>query len=246
MNREPTMILVVDDEPDIRDNLQDILQDQGYQVDTAQNGFDALQQLQKKRYDVALLDYKMPGMDGLTLYHRIREQQSNLVAIMISAYASPETTEKALSAGASFVLSKPVDLKHLLKLVAMAAMQSTVMVVDDDVALCDSLRDLLRQNGYRVCICHDESTAIEQVKKNEYDIVLVDWRLDHGSGINVINAIHQFSPQTASIMITANHEELLARSQDMTQIGADAICQKPFNIPEMLTLMKTLSRKQDS
>ena len=67
-------ILVVEDDPDICRNLGDILTDLGYEVDTAQDGPTAVELVRQRAYDVALLDLKMPGMDGLTLYHEIKKR----------------------------------------------------------------------------------------------------------------------------------------------------------------------------
>src|SRR6516225_6133890 len=116
---EPS-ILVVDDDADICRNLADILSDMGYHVDTATGGRAALELVRKHPYDVALLDLKMPDMDGLTLYREIKKLQAAMVAIVVSAYASGPVTEEALTAGAWQGLPKPVDLNRLLRLVGEA------------------------------------------------------------------------------------------------------------------------------
>src|SRR6266550_4560762 len=91
-------ILVVDDEVDTCRNLSDILTDLGYHVDTAHDGPVALEKVRHKRYDVALLDLKMPGMDGLTLYREIKKIRAGTVAIVVTAYASSSTASEALAA----------------------------------------------------------------------------------------------------------------------------------------------------
>src|SRR5260370_14233734 len=100
----PPRILVVDDEADTCANLSDILTELGYRVDVAFDGPSALELVKQNHYDVALLDLKMPGMDGLELYRRIKEVQSGTVAIVVTAYASSHTAQEALSAGASRIL----------------------------------------------------------------------------------------------------------------------------------------------
>ena len=89
-------ILVVDDDPDICRNLSDILTDLGYTVDFAHDGPSALELVRRRPYDVALLDLKMPGMDGLTLYREIKKQRAGTVALLVTAYASPATADEAL------------------------------------------------------------------------------------------------------------------------------------------------------
>ena len=136
-------ILVVDDEVDTCCNLSDILTDLGYSVDVAQEGQTALEMVRQKPYDVALLDFKMPGMDGLTLYREIKKLRAGTVAIVVTAYAGGDTKAEALAAGAWQVLSKPVDFPMLLGRVDEALGQPLVMVVDDDQDLCENLWDLL-------------------------------------------------------------------------------------------------------
>src|SRR5215471_16700968 len=138
-------ILVVDDDADTCHNLSDILTDLGYRVDMANSGAAALDLVRRKPYDVALLDLKMPGMDGVTLYREIKKLRAGTVAIIVTAYASSKTAEEALSAGAWQILPKPVHLPKLLGLVEEALGQPLIMVVDDDHDLCASLWDVLRE-----------------------------------------------------------------------------------------------------
>src|SRR5476649_840187 len=100
MTTNAPSILVVDDEVDTCRNLSDILTDLGYHVDTAHDGKTALEKVRQKRYDVALLDLKMPGMDGLTLYREIKKIRAGTVAIVVTAYASSSTASEVLDAGA--------------------------------------------------------------------------------------------------------------------------------------------------
>src|SRR5437588_8524586 len=123
MNEAKPAILVVDDEVDTCKNLSDILTDLGQRVDIAHDGPSALELVRRKHYDVALLDLKMPGMDGLTLYREIRRLRSDTVAIIVTAYAGAGTAEEALAAGAWQVLAKPVDFPRLLGLVGQAVDQ---------------------------------------------------------------------------------------------------------------------------
>src|SRR5262245_33525720 len=108
---EPALhsILVVDDDADICRNISDILTDLGYDVATALDGPSALELVRERPFEVALLDLKMPGMDGLTLYREIKRLRAGIVAMLVTAYASTSTAEEALTAGAWRVVPKPVD-----------------------------------------------------------------------------------------------------------------------------------------
>src|SRR5436190_20484372 len=108
MNPDNAMVLVVDDDVDTCRNLADILSDMGYQADIAHDGPSALTLIEKRPYRIALLDYRMPGMDGLTLCRAIRARRAGTVAIIVTAYAGGISPDQFVAAGASRVLPKPV------------------------------------------------------------------------------------------------------------------------------------------
>lgn len=119
MKNKAQRILIVDDDQDILSNLSDILSDLGYVTDTAPTGEDALDKILSNCstecvYDLCLLDFKMPGIDGVELYERIQKRNPRLRAIMITAYAGEDGIQRAIAAGAWQVLRKPVDVPALL------------------------------------------------------------------------------------------------------------------------------------
>ncbi len=244
MEGTPSSILVVDDDVDTCRNLSDILTDLGYQVDMAYDGPTALELVRDKRYDVALLDLKMPGMDGLTLYREIKKLRSGTVAIIVTAYASDATSEETGAAGIWQVLPKPIDMPKLLGLVGEAVGQPLVMVVDDDPALCANLWDLLRERGFRVCLAHGEQEANERLKDAHFSVVLIDMKLPGGDGRNVFRLLRQTSPQARTILITGYRSEMEELVEQVLAEGADAACYKPFDVPQLLATLERLARSK--
>jgi two-component system response regulator HydG len=238
-------ILVVDDEVDTCRNLSDILTDLGYQVDTASDGFAALELARKKPYDLALLDLKMPGMDGLTLYRELRKLRSSTVAIVATAYAVKATAEEALAAGVWQVLAKPVDLGRLLSLVDEALGQPLVLVVDDDHDLCANLWDLLRERGYRVAVAYDAEDAARRLQEHDFAVVLIDMKLPRSDGSQVFRRVRQSNPQARTIAITGHRVEMDPVVQSVVAEGANAVCYKPFDVPRLLATLKKLTDKAE-
>jgi len=234
-------ILVVDDDVDTCRNLADILTDLGYRVDVAHDGHSALELVRQNPYDVALLDYKMPGMDGLTLYREIKKLRAGTVAIVVTAYAGGGTAEEALAAGAWQVLPKPVDFPKLLRLVDEALGQPLVLVVDDDPDLCATLWDLLRERGYRVRLAHGERAAGRQLGETTFDAVLIDLKLPEGDGASVFRLVRQANPQARTIIITGHRSEMDEQVRQMVQEGADAVCYKPFDVARLLDTLQQLT-----
>ena len=235
-------VLVVDDDPDACRNLADILTDLGYRVDTAPDGPAALELVRRTPYDVALLDFKMPGMDGLELYREIKRLRAGTVAIIVSAYTSTATRDAALGAGAWKVLSKPVDLPKLLGLVDEALGRPLVMVVDDDPDLCHNLWDLLHERGYRVALAHDAPAAADQLRAGPYTVVLIDMRLASGEASRTIRKTSDPSPDAHAVVITGYARELSDLVEQVLREGADAVCYKPFDVAGLLGTVERLSR----
>lgn len=240
-DRPARTVLVVDDDPDACRNLADILTDLGYQVDTAPDGPTALGLVRQKAYDVALLDYKMPGMTGLELYREVRKLRAGTVAILVSAHTGTDTRAAAVAAGAWRVLAKPVDPAQLLGLVGEAVGQPLVLVVDDDPDLCAALWDLLRERGFRVALAHDAGQAAEQLRAGPVRVALIDLRLPGGDGSAVVRMVRQACPDAHTVVVTGHPRELGGLVQLALQNGADAVYYKPFDIPELLATVGRLA-----
>jgi DNA-binding NtrC family response regulator len=113
-------ILVVDDEMVVRDSLAKWFDSEGYRVRAAAGGREALEALRDEDWDLALVDIKMPGMDGMELQARLAEADPDLTVIIMTGYASVETAVQALKRGAYDYITKPIDPDELSHLAARA------------------------------------------------------------------------------------------------------------------------------
>ncbi len=135
-------ILVVDDEQVVRDSLTKWFREDGYTVGSAGNAAEALRQLQNQKWDIILLDIKMPGMDGMELQERIREVDPSSTIIFITAHATVDTAVKALKAGAYDYVTKPVDPDYLSHLVTNALKQRSL--VNENAKLKEQISEFSR------------------------------------------------------------------------------------------------------
>jgi DNA-binding NtrC family response regulator len=113
-------ILIVDDEPSVRDSLSSWFRDDGYDTGTADGAGEALTRLAEKKWDLALVDIRMRGTDGIELQRRMREIDPDLIVIIMTGYASVETAVTALKNGAYDYITKPVDPDDVAHLVTNA------------------------------------------------------------------------------------------------------------------------------
>jgi len=113
-------ILVVDDEAVMRESLQDWLTDGGYQVETAEEGEEALKAIVEQDFGVVILDLRLPGKDGIEILREAREKRPQLKGVIITAYPSIPTAVEAVKEGAVDYLPKPFDLDDLGRLIREA------------------------------------------------------------------------------------------------------------------------------
>jgi two-component system response regulator PilR (NtrC family) len=117
-------VLIIDDEPDIRELLEITLLRMGLKADSASNAAEAYAALQARRYDLCLTDMRLPDGDGLDIIAHAQQQYPRMPIAMITAYGCIETATRALKAGAFDFITKPMDLKRLRELVQSALKQS--------------------------------------------------------------------------------------------------------------------------
>lgn len=121
------LILVVDDDETQRHMLRKILLREGYDVEMAESGHDALKKFNSTLADVVVTDIRMPDMDGLQLFHEIRRIDHSASVILITAYGSIQSAVQAMAEGAEYYLTKPVDVEHLKVLIKKAVEKKALL-----------------------------------------------------------------------------------------------------------------------
>ena len=119
-------IMVVDDDTDIRSTLEEILMDEGREVVSAEDGFQAIEMASDSRIALIFMDIQMPGMNGVDAFLTIKEKLPDCVVVMMTGYAVEELVQKALSEGAKMVLSKPVSIEQILEITDEVVPESIV------------------------------------------------------------------------------------------------------------------------
>lgn len=138
-------VLIVEDEPDLRSGLKRALRDEGYAVDTADNGADGLFSAESVDYDAILLDVMMPKLDGWEMLARLRKKKKTPV-LMLTARDQSRDRVRGLDTGADDYLVKPFDLSELLArlraLIRRSAGQTTNVIEIGDVAIHTAARNV--------------------------------------------------------------------------------------------------------
>src|SRR5512146_2305917 len=123
-------ILVADDEPGVRLTTQAILQDEGYDVETASGGLEAVEAIRQRHFDLVLTDLKMPGVDGLGVLAEVRKRSPLTVTVMMTGYGSVGSALEAVQLGAYEYLLKPIEVEDLKQAVRRSLERKRLSEID--------------------------------------------------------------------------------------------------------------------
>ena len=195
-------ILIVDDETIVRDSLSAWFRQDGHKVDVAEGGKEALRLVSASRYDMAFLDIKMPGMDGIELQTRLAAADPELSIVLMTAYASVETAVQAMKNGAYDYIVKPFDPDDLSMLVKRAAEHRSLRA--ENVRLKHSLESTVAPPpflGASPAMRH-VLELVQNVAQSDSTVMVTG---ESGTGKEVVaRAIHAASPRRLNPMVVVN------------------------------------------
>ena len=191
-------ILIIDDERSIRNSLKEILADEGYEVDVAENGATGCAMVDKEKYSVIFCDIKMPEMDGMEVLGRLTEMGIDSAVVMISGHGDIDTAVECIKKGAFDFIQKPLDLNRIL---------ITIKNATERVSLVKETRQLKKKVYGQEMV--GESPALVQVKDMIGKVAPTDARVliigANGTGKELVaRNLHQKSARSAAPYIEVN------------------------------------------
>jgi DNA-binding NtrC family response regulator len=195
-------ILIVEDKDSMRNMLHETLTEEGYRVDSAANGKQAVDLISNKSYDLVLTDLRMPEVDGLTLLNKVKELDSETSVIVMTAYGTIEDAVAAMKHGAFDFLTKPFDTEHLCVLVGRA-LENRRLVAENTLLR----QELMAQHGIENIIGKNArmmelGEMIHKVAKSDASVLLQG---ESGTGKELFaRAIHNLSLRKDGPYITIN------------------------------------------
>lgn len=199
---EKARILIAEDEKTQREMLEGFLKGEGYFVDTVSNGKEALSILRENSYDIVLLDYKMPEMDGLETLKEIRRLYPDLPVVMITAYGTIETAVASMKEGAIDYLTKPIEFEELL--IIFQKVIERANLIRENRALKTKLKERYAFDNiiYESPKMEEVMSIVSRVATSHTTILI---RGESGTGKELIaNAIHFSSPRAEKPFIKVN------------------------------------------
>ncbi len=161
-------LLVCEDDEDICRTFSEYLESEGYEVESATNGKEALKKAEEKRFSIALIDIMMPEMDGIELMRRLKELTPDIDAIIITAHSSFNTAVSALRLGAYDYLKKPVKLDEVGKMIKDIVHQQKLAEAEKTSIACikAKLKKAAEENASLLCEIEDLCESRENLLIN--------------------------------------------------------------------------------
>jgi len=240
-------ILIVDDNVEFLDSIKDILEDEGYDCHAVTNGLDALTLALEKTFDVVLMDIKMPGMNGVECFLKMKEQNSGIKVIMFTAYALTELMRKAREEGVCAILKKPLNMNTFMdtiKKVKESQVKGCILVVDDNKSLCDNLSEVLSESGYEVFTATDGEQAVDKAGSKDIDILLLDLKMPGLNGFEVFQKVKTLQPEVVTVIITGYAEEMKDLVDQCMRENAFTYLTKPLDMPGLIDLVKQITTEK--
>ena len=234
-------ILLVDDNEDFLDSTKDVLEAEGYQVVTATNGEDAVALAASQRFSIVLMDVKMPGINGVESFIKMKAQNSDVKVILISAYTLDDLISQAQAEGVLAILPKPLDMPKLLQTITTVLEKNSggcILLADDDPAFCSSLSDVLQSAGYKVTATCDGDQVIRIAASERIDILLLDMKFPPHNGLAIYRQIKRIQPDIITIIVTGFAEEMDMQINQALDENVYTFLTKPLEMEKLFAIIR--------
>jgi len=240
-------ILIVDDNVSLCKTMSLALEHKGYDVTTASNGTEAMERVEEKSFDIIFMDIKMPVMNGVETFKRLKSIRPGAIVMMMTAYSVEDLVQEALREGAYGILYKPLDIEKVVAIIdesKKAKQGALILVVDDDPGTCSTLKNVLVNRGYNVSTANTGEEAIVKAQESMHDIFFIDMKLPTINGLETYLAIKEINPEASAIIITGYREEVGHLVGQAISHSAYACLYKPFDLAKMLDIVDEITARK--
>ncbi len=237
----PMRILVVDDDRDFTESIGELIESEGHQPVLAYNGIEVLKIFKQNNIDIILLDFRMPGLNGIETLSEIRKLNLSVPVVIMTAYATTELTKDAIKYGAIEVMNKPFNINKLMEVISSIKQFHNILLLDDDKDYADSLSIALLDEGYKIYVAYDTEQAMNYISGNDIQLQILDIRINGETGIDVWLSMRKKHFDIPTIFISGYTKLFFDQINEISQISKIEILEKPFAPNELLNKIENFA-----
>ncbi|MCH8976784.1 MAG: response regulator [Proteobacteria bacterium] len=238
---KPMRILVVDDDRDFAESMGDLITLEGHQPILAYNGIEALEIFKQNNIDLILIDYMMPGLNGIETLSEIRKLNSAVPVVMITAFANKEFIDDAKQQGVIDILNKPFNVNKLMEIISNIKNLFNILLLDDDKDFADSLSTALSDEGFKVNVAYNTKQALDCISDSEIQLLILDIRINGKTGIDFWYSIREVHPNLPTIFISGYTDQFFDQIEEIMKLTKIEVMNKPFAPSELISTIRHLN-----
>ena len=237
-------ILVVDDEDSLRISLASILELEGYEVQTAEDGFKAIELAKKEDFDIMFSDIRMPGITGTETFKEIKKIKPDIVGVMMTAYALNDLITDALNSGAFTCLSKPYEIDTVLSTIKDITTRPFAVIIDKDANVNKNFLNSLKNCGLNVASSEIDSNKIEFLFKHKPNILIINTESDNNKILSILKKLRDlFGSIPQTILIGKDQNNMIMKA--ITGLGPVKFFNLPIKVSQIFDFLDPKDRKKN-
>lgn len=237
-------VLIVDDDQDFAESMAEVLEAQGHACELVFSGEEAVRRFGEEDFDIAFMDVKLPGKNGVESFLEIRKLKPHARVVMMTGYSVEQLLKQASDNGALGILHKPIALDDVFKILAETKPSGIVLVVDDDPDFAESTEKMLTEKGYTVLVAHDGEEAIEKVLANSIDFLVLDLRLPVLSGLEVYLELKRRERTVSTLIVTGYPDDQMQSIDKLRDMSVTGCLVKPFDPADLLKALEEMDKER--
>ncbi|UCD17308.1 MAG: response regulator [Candidatus Zixiibacteriota bacterium] len=255
-------ILMVDDEDEFLEASSQALERRCFEVHIARDGGSALMMIERQDFEAVVLDVKMPGIDGIEVFHQIKKIHPNLPVIILTGHGSISQAFETSREGIADYLAKPIDINVLAARIKQVIEQSRerlravddygsgaesldlihLLIIDDETELTDSLKRIFERRNMEVYTAASGQEGLGILEEKPVDVVILDIKMPGMDGMEVLELIKRDYPNVQVIILTGHPSVETALKG--VKLGASEYLTKPAEAEEFVSTVRRVYDKR--
>ena len=217
MSEKKTTILLVDDKEDFLETMAERVALKGFEVLTATSGAQAVEMAAAHDISLAVVDLKMPDMDGLVCITELKKLHPSMEAVLLTGYGSDKVREATSALNTPYFEKQ--DMGGFWDYLKGFALPPTFLLVDDDASFLETLSDRLLLKGFEVVTAATMDEALAVAESRRLDYAVVDLRLQETDGLVLITRLKAIQPKVRTMLLTAFGDERIEQASKVLNSG---------------------------